>query len=251
MPTDTRSDDLLPVLPVDSAGVALTPAFSFDSLLPKAGDMQLTTAEVEELIAFEKSLIILGPAGGAVLLCPGNQIDVPADQRCPYAAKCPLLRMQKAPQNKLCPIERTITEQRFSAWCQELGFEPDQLNETARSTISELVLFDLHEQRCVNILSAGEAARLTQVNITEAVNFTNNEGEQQTLPLTWERVIHINSERLVQIGEQRRILLRDAMLTPEMKWKIRKAEGKAKGTDIGSKQSLRGDKLRSMDPAFE
>jgi hypothetical protein len=70
------------------------------------------------------------------------------------------------------------------------------------------------------------------------------------LPLTWERVLHINAELLAQLGERRRMILKDWMLTPEQKWKIAKAEGKAKGNDIGTQQSIRGDKLRKLDPDF-
>jgi hypothetical protein len=63
-------------------------------------------------------------------------------------------------------------------------------------------------------------------------------------------VLHINAELLAQLGERRRMILKDWMLTPEQKWKIAKAEGKAKGNDIGTQQSIRGDKLRKLDPDF-
>jgi hypothetical protein len=250
MQPDTRSDDMLPVLPPELA-VVPKPKFSFDSLLPKPQSLSLSQEQVAELAAFEASLVILGPAAGSVLMCPGNQEGLDQEKRCPYAAKCPLLRMKKAPQGSLCPVERTITEERFSNWCREIEKDPTELSESDRVFVSTLTWLDLQEQRCVNILSTGEAARLTQVNVTEAINYVDQNNEQQVLPLTWERVLHVNTQRLGELQEQRRMILKDWMLTPEQKWKIAKAEGKAKGTDLGSKQSQRGDKLRKLDPTFE
>jgi hypothetical protein len=220
-------------------------------LLPKATDLNLSQSQVDELAAFEASLVILGPAAGSVLVCPGNQEDLTEDKKCPYAAKCPLLRMKKAPQGKLCPIERTITEQRFSSWCKVVGQEPDQLTEDMRALVSDLTWMDLQIQRCVNILSAGDAARLTQVNITEAVNYTDAENNQQVLPLTWERVLHVTTERLDNLQDRRRMLLKDAMITNEQRWRIAKSETNTKGTDLGSRQAVRAAKLRSLDPAYD
>jgi hypothetical protein len=250
--SDTRIDDLIELDPAERA--SLSPSSSFTSILGSTAEMDLTNEESMELLAFQRSLIILGPAGGAVLMCPGNQVNVRPEDRCPYAAKCPLLRAQKAPNGKLCPIERTITEQRFSSWARTVGQEPDDLTEDARATVSQLTYIDLQEQRCTNILSTAEAARLTQTNVTEAINFSvtdaNGNQTQEIIPLTWERVLHINAELLAQLQERRRMILKDWMLTPEQKWKIAKAEGKAKGNDIGTQQSARGDKLRKLDPDF-
>lgn len=249
-PDFEQSDDMLLPLPINLDSI-VKPQFSYDSLLPKPKNLQLSQEQVQELAAFEASFVILGPAAGAVLQCPGNQEGLTDDKKCPYAAKCPLLRMKKAPQGELCPIERVITEQRFTSWCKVVGQEPESLTEDARVTVSQLVWLDLQEQRCVNILAVGDASRLTQVNITEAINFTDNANNQVVLPLTWERVLHVNTERLNNIQEQRRMIMKDWMLTPEQKWKIAKAEGKAKGGDLGSRQAYRGDKLRQLDPVFE
>jgi hypothetical protein len=165
--------------------------------------------ESKELVAFQRSLVILGPAGGAVLVCPGNQVGVPTEQRCAYAAKCPLRRAGKAPADKLRPIERALTEERFSSWSRTVGQDPEYLTEDARSTVSTLTYIDIQEQRCTNILATGEAARLTQTNVTEAIDFTTQDAEgaqtQTVLPLTWERVLHINAELLAQLQVQRRI----------------------------------------------
>lgn len=250
---DQRSEDLIPALTADEVQIS-KPKFSYDLLLPQT-ETSLTPSEAEQLGAFKASLVILGPAGGAVLTCPGNQENLTDDRKCPYFAKCPLLKAKKAPANALCPIERTLIEERFSAWCREIGQEPDELSEVNRMAVSELTWLDLQETRCQNILSSGEAARLTQVNVTEAVNYTTTgaDGEQvQTvLPLTWERVLHVNTERLDNIMDRRRMLLRDMMLTPEMKWKVARAEGRTKGTDLGSQQAVLGDKLRKLDPVYE
>jgi hypothetical protein len=187
----------------------------FSSLLGTAAELGLTIDESKELASFQRSLVILGPAGGAVMLCPGNQVGVPTEQRCAYAAKCPLLRAGKAPADKLCPIERAITEERFSSWSRTIGQDPEYLTEDARSTVATLTYIDLQEQRCTNILSTGEAARLTQTNVTEAINFTTVDQEggqtQTVLPLTWERVLHINAELLAQLQVQRRMVLKDWM----------------------------------------
>lgn len=249
---DTRIEDMTQLDALEAA--ELRPNFTFSSILGTQADLNLTEPEARELLAFQRSLVILGPAGGAVLMCPGNQKNYRPEDMCPYAAKCPLLRAEKAPEGKLCPIERTLTEERFSSWCKTVGQEPDALTEDTRATVSQLTFIDLQEQRCVNILSTGEAARLTQVNVTDAINFTVADPEggmrQEILPLTFERVLHVSTELLAQLQERRRMILKDWMLTPEQKWKIAKAEGKAKGNDIGSQQSARGDKLRKLDPDF-
>ena len=112
----------------------------FSSLLGTADELGLTMDESKELASFQRSLVILGPAGGAVLLCPGNQVGVPTEQRCAYAAKCPLLRAGKAPADKLCPIERSITEERFSSWSRTIGQDPEYLTEDARSTVATLAV---------------------------------------------------------------------------------------------------------------
>lgn len=254
-PSDIRDDDIINLSEIDDVDIVESkPKLSFDLLLPKPKDMKLTEEQVQDLAALQAAFVILGPAAGAVLICPGNQENLSDDKKCPYFAKCTLLKAKKAPEGYLCPIERVITEQRFTSWCQRIGQDPTSLTEDARITVSELVWMDIQEQRCVNILSTGEAARLTQVNVTEAINYTTDNGQglqQQVLPLTWERVLHVNTARLDTLQEKRRLLLRDWMLTPEQEWKKQRAEGKAKGADLGSIQAARGDALREMDPVFE
>ena len=72
------------------------------SLLGTAAELDLTMDESKELVAFQRSLVILAPPGGAVLVCPGNHVGVPTEQRCAYAAKCPLLRCRSHPPWRYC-----------------------------------------------------------------------------------------------------------------------------------------------------
>lgn len=219
------------------------PLSAFD-LLP-AADLSHVSAEVTERTnQLQMALRILGPAGGSVLVCPGNQVGLEEYQRCPYSAKCELLRAQVAPQGSLCPHERDLVATRFTDWSTELGRTPTTLSETDRSFVSDMVWLDTQAHRCTSILSKGEAARLTQLNPKET--------HPETLePISWERVIHVNVERLDQITTQRRMLLRDWMLTPEQKAKKARWEGKSTGDDLSTQQSTRADKLRGLDDIIE
>jgi len=219
--------------------------FNVASLVATDAELGLTVDEKKALESYQTAMLVLGPAAGSVLLCPGNQDNLDQQDRCPYSAKCPLLRMNKAPENRLCPLEMKVTEERFSSWCRELKKEPDQLDESDRSAVSDLVWIDLQEQRCLHIVAKGEEARLTVINPKDV--------HPETLePISWERVIHPNVELLAQLQNQRRLLLKDWMLTPEQKWKIARAEGKGSGKDIASQQSAKADKLRRLDaPVIE
>ena len=217
-------------------------------------DLNLTAGESQELETYQKSLVILGPAAGSVLLCPGNQENIDEQDQCPYSSKCPLLRMKKTPENRLCPIEVRIIEDRFGAWVREIckhsgqevppdGFLP--LDESDRATVSDLVWIELQIERCQHILARGNEARLTVINPKDV--------HPETLePVSWERVIHPNVELLVQLQNQRRMILKDWMLTPEQKWKVARAAGQGSGKDIASQQSARADKLRRLNgPVLE
>jgi hypothetical protein len=218
------------------------PKVNINSLLARDEDLGLTTEEQQELENYQSALIILGPAAGAVLVCPGNQDNVADEDKCPYSSKCPLLRARKAPADRLCPIERKIVEERFGAWCREMETEPDTLNESNRVAISDLCWLDLQEQRCLHIVDKGEQARLTVTNPKDV-------HPETLLPISWEKVIHPNVELLVQLQTQRRLILKDWMLTPEQRWKKAKAENKGTGKDLSSKQSARADLLRKGTPA--
>jgi hypothetical protein len=186
------------------------PKTCINSLLPST-DLGLTKEEQIEFDAYQVTTTILGPAAGAVLLCPGNQEKTLPDDRCPYFAKCPLRRAGKAPKDKLCPVERKIVEDRFSAWCKEVGTEADTISESDRSAVADLVWIDLQIQRCVNILSSGDTSRMTQRNVTDAVLM---DPDEPPTTVATERVLHVVTARLDTLHTQRRLLLREWMLTP-------------------------------------
>lgn len=213
------------------------PAFSLS-----CGDLGLTTEEQHELNLYQESQSILGPAAGSILLCPGNQVNTKPNERCPYFFKCPLRRMGKAPQNKLCPLEHKMVEDRFSSWCQELEADPIKLSESDRSAIADLVWIDLQVQRCTSILSQGEDARMLHTNVTEAILM---DADSPPVPITTEIVLHNLTIRLDQLLTQRRMILKDWMLTPEQKFKIAKEMGtlKKQEDDLSTKLSANAEKL--------
>lgn len=211
------------------------------TLLPLSPLTDVTTEERARLEQFQTALIVLGQPAGGALVCPGNQIGVSDQNRCAYAAKCELLRVQKAPEGELCPIERELILSRFFGWCNTINVDPKQLREDQRAVVGELTWIDVQEQRCTNILSRGEAARLTQMNIKDSNPET---GEW----ISWERVIHSNAEMLDNLHTRRRMIMKEWMLTPEQKFKIAKAMGKlGSSDDLSRKQSARADKLRGLD----
>jgi hypothetical protein len=207
-----------------------------DTVLPDNLDPQVKQRAEQT----QAALAVLGPAGGAVTVCPGNQQGVPEHRKCPLAAKCDLLQAQVAPSGQLCPLERNYVLQRFSSWSTEMNKLPNQLTETERVTVAELTWIDLQELRCSTILSKGEATRLSQKNVKEVHPET---GEH----LAWEHVIHINAQLLDQLQARRRMILKDWELTPEMKTKKAKTLGKGNGMDFSSQQSAKMDKLRKIN----
>lgn len=212
-----------------------------DTLLPIPSLNGLTAAEGQALQQFQTALVVIGQAAGGALVCPGNQVGVSDSSRCPYAAKCELLRLQKTPQGELCPIEREVILARFMGWCGTINADPKGLREDQRAVVSELTWIDIQEQRCTNILSRGEAARLTQINVKDSNPET---GEW----ISWERVIHSNTVLLDSLHTKRRMIMKEWMLTPEQKFKAAKAMGKlGSGDDLGKKLSSRADKLRGLD----
>jgi hypothetical protein len=243
MPPDDIDNIDIPSLDLDGPSlITIAPA---NSLL-HAGNLGLTPSEQQEFDAYQTSNEILGPAAGSVLICPGNQVGTPVDSRCPYYAKCPLRRMGKAPQDKLCPVERRIVEDRFSSWCKELNEDPMHLSETDRSVVADLVWIDVQVQRCVNILSVGEDARLMHTNVTEAMLL---DPEDAPIPITFEKVLHIATQRLDQLLIQRRMLLKEWMLTPEQKFKVAKEAGLLRVNDEGDVSvdlSNKADMLRKI-----
>lgn len=209
------------------------------SMVVDVDDLGLTFDEIEETKAYQLTLNILGPAGGSCLVCPGNQECLTDDRKCPYSSKCPLLRVKKAPAGKLCPIERAEIANRFSGWCKELESDPMDLPESTRVAVADLTWIDIQIQRCNHILDKGSAARLTIDNIREI--------DPETLkPVAWEKVIHPISELLTILQTQRRMIMKDWMITPEQKWRKERAEGKSSGKDLTSLQSQRADRYKNI-----
>jgi hypothetical protein len=238
---ELESTDTNPVAPVHPLDIAP----GYFNLLPDAVLAADLDPHVKELARqTQHALIVLGPAGGAVTVCPGNQATVPETRMCPLAAKCELLKAMRAPQGQLCPLERGYVLQRFADWSFELGKTPSTMTETERVTVSELTWIDLQELRCSTIVSKGEAARLHQKNVKEVHPET---GEH----LSWEWVVHTNIQLLDQLQMRRRMILKDWELTPEMKTRKAKIEGKGKGNDFSSQQSAKADKIRKLGPAID
>jgi hypothetical protein len=210
-----------------------------DDLLPIADIPTLTEAEITEASRFQNAINILGPAAGAALVCPGNQESLSDEDKCPYSAKCVMLKAKKAPKGQLCPIEAQQITELFKNWAAELEKAPMELTASERVFLSEIVFLGIQEQRCASIISKGKAAQLVQINPKEV--------HPETLdPLTWEKVIHANVLRLDQISLNRSRLLKEWMLTPEQKAKQARWDGKTKNTDESSKQSLIADKIRQI-----
>jgi len=209
------------------------------TLLSSDNEINLTPEEQSKAQKLQDVFVLLGPAGGSALVCPGNQIGVPENERCPYSAKCELLKAGKAPAGELCPIEANYIATRFSDWTRELNKATNTLTESERCFVSDMTWIDTQSLRCTNILAKGEAARLTQQDPRET--------HPETLEtLSWQTVIHANVLRLDQLVIHRRMLLKDWMLTPEQKAKQAKWEGRSTGSDISSQQSARADRLRRL-----
>lgn len=211
-----------------------------DTLLPtSSGD--LTNSELAKLQQFQTALVMIGQAAGGALVCPGNQVGVADHNKCPYAAKCELLKAHKAPSGELCPIEREVILARFAGWASTIGADQKRLREDQRSVISELVWIDVQEQRCANILSRGESSLLTQINVKDS----NPESGEW---ISWERVIHANSLLLESLHTRKRMIMKEWMLTPEQKFKAARAMGKlGSSEDIGKKLSARADRLNDLE----
>jgi hypothetical protein len=217
---------------------ALAESHLFFSLLPKP-TIDLTPEQRKKAETLHTAFAVLGPAAGGALVCPGNQVDLPDSMKCPYSAKCEYLKALKAPAGELCPLESRHIEDKFLGWCQELGKNPLTLTESERAFIGELVWISVQEYRCASIVSKGEQARLTQLSPKDV--------HPDTLePISWEREIHSNVQRLDQLGMQRRLLLKDWMLTPEQKWRRDKASKLSNGRDLSTVQSARADRLRKL-----
>jgi hypothetical protein len=231
----SNSNEIVPIEPT-----AIEPVHEdLQSLLPIADIPGLTQQERDQASQLQQAFNILGPAGGQALVCPGNQIGIPESERCPYSSKCVLLRAQKAPQGELCPIEAQQITRTFIDWAAEIDRTSTTLTAAERAFVSEITWIDTQTHRCTSILAKARFAGLTQQNPKEV--------HPETLePMTWETAIHSNNELLIQLSTQRRMLLKDWMITPEQKAKKARWEGRNTGDDYSSKQAAKADRLRKL-----
>ena len=191
-------------------------------------EIDLTNTEEDLVAAWMEPRLLLGPGYSSVMRC---------ELTCPRVATCPLAACHKAPAGRPCPLEVHFGRERFIGWCKDLGANPDDLAETERVAAGVLAGIDIKEQRCLDIVAIGEDARLTQLSVKDVDIATGR-------AICWETVIHQNIQLLDQLRAQRRQILRDWELTPEMKSKRNRGIVKAVA-DLASRSADNSDKLRA------
>ena len=170
-------------------------------------------------------MLALGPAGAAPMEC---------SVQCPVRQSCELVQMNKAPDGLPCPFEVQFILDRFTAWLEELDRSVDELTASERAQVSTLVSLDLQERRCLQSLAKFNGGTMVQTIIRQANPKTGQ-------PLAWEVAVHPLMERLDQIADTRRNILRDLELTPEMKTRKEKAAALSRG-----KSALSGPNLADV-----
>jgi hypothetical protein len=195
-------------------------------------EIHLAPTDRERIQNYQMANLVLGPAASAPMTCEEN---------CPFHLQCPLAMAQQAPYGERCPFEQQYVVERFMGWMTELGRTLAELLESERSAITSLVILDLQEKRCAQVLSMAQNAMLITKNVRDV-------DVQSGTPIAWDEVVHANAERMNQIIDKRRAILRDLELTPEMQTKRKKALGLIdKGQtmkDLASRQSDNSDKIR-------
>ena len=204
-------------------------AFTTITGLLSIANLQLTPDEQARVEKYQQARLILGASGAAVLVCRGTH--------CCFAASCPLVAINKAPLDELCPFEANYVTERFLAWMMEMERTLETLSESERAVISNLVYIDLQEQRCTSALSRAENALM----VSRSVRDVDLETGQ---PICWEDVIHINRQILSSLTTERRMLLKDFELTPEAKSKRRKLLGEVEEDNLAKRQSALFAQLR-------
>jgi hypothetical protein len=189
-------------------------------------DIELTPEESARVQSFQEARLLLGSAASTVMVC---------SIECGRIVQCPLAAINKAPAGHKCPLEVHYAKERFLAWADELEVPADQLSESERIAISQLVAIDVQEQRCLDIVAIGEDAKYTQKSVKD-VDQNGNE-------LAWEYVIHQNMQLIEVLQNRRRTILRDWELTPEMKSKKNRGIVKAVA-DLASRTADTHDRIR-------
>lgn len=201
--------------------------------------VKFTAKERKAIEARQQVMLALGPSGAAPVECNSS---------CPVRSSCELVKFGKAPDGQPCPFEVQFVLDRFSSWLEELDRTFDEMTASERAQVSSLVWLDLQERRCLQALARIEGGAMVQTVIRQANPKT---GE----PLAWEVAIHPLAERLDQIMERRRNILRDLELTREMRTKRERAlaqiRGKshAAGPNLAEIQSKVWEVIRKQRPA--
>jgi hypothetical protein len=230
------SDDLLPesvlfktpVQNLPSAPVVSNTVDRFSLLLP-TGHIDLTTEEKQKVQVYQEARLVLGSAGVAPMRCAG--------EACPIATTCPLIKMKKPPIGEICPFEANYVVERFTGWMTELERTELTITETDRSSIAQLVVIDLQEQRCLSIMSEGKAAAMTDMAVKE-VDLQTGEA------LSYEKIVHANMQIVQELRTARRMILDDMERSEKAKTrKLKTLQGKT-GKDLATRQSANADRVR-------
>ena len=200
----------------------------FALLLP-TGHIDLTTEEHQKVQTYQEARLVLGSAGVAPMRCAG--------ETCPIANTCPLVKIKKAPIGEICPFEANYVVERFTGWMAELNRTEETISETDRSSIAQLVVIDLQEQRCLSIMAEGKAASMTDLAVKE-VDLQTGEA------LSYEKIVHANMQIIQELRTARRMILDDMERTERAKTrKLKTLQGKT-GKDLATRQSANADRVR-------
>ena len=211
------------------AGTPIQIAADRFSLLLPTGSVDLTPAEAKAVQTYQEARLVLGSAATAPMRCAG--------ELCPIANTCPLMKIHKAPIGETCPFEANFVVNRFAGWMTELMKTENTMTETERSSIAQLVVIDLQEQRCLAIMSEGKAASMTDLSVKE-VDLQTGEA------LSYEKIVHANMQILQELRTQRRMLLDDMEKTEKAKTRKLKTLQGHTGKDLATRQSAVGDAVR-------
>jgi hypothetical protein len=201
----------------------------FSLLLPTA-TQDLTVEEQKKVQVYQEAKLVLGSAGVAPMRCAGEQ--------CPIANTCPLMKIKKAPLGETCPFEANYVVTRFVGWMGELNQNEQTLSETDRSSIAQLVVIDLQEQRCLSIMSEGKSASMTDLSVKEVDLQTGD-------ALSYEKIVHANMQILQELRTARRMILDDMERTAKAKTRRLKIMQGHTGKDLATRQSANADKIRN------
>lgn len=220
-------------IPVDSMAVKPVPVpmtmkQRFSSLLPSVSP-DLTEQEQVQIQRYQESHLVLGVAAAAVMICTAHL--------CPVAETCPLQQIQKAPAGQLCPLEANYVVERFAGWMMELGKSEHTMSETERSSIAQLVTIDIQEKRCLQLMSIGKAASMTDLSVKEIDLETGD-------ALSYEKIVHANQQIIQELRTARRMLLDDMERSEKAKTRKIKIQ-LGSGKDLSSMQSSNADKIRT------